>query len=141
MHDLVIRFASKLDVKVIGSFFDLDSAGSERLSRLMATETGFNKWLRVPPDPGDDELQKMESISISVNRRIQSIGDFDLAYTEAFRQADMLEDGFPKALYEDIGVIRLERFLSDTISIDAYPQHLAICVFEDDSIIRVPISE
>ncbi|MBD1544910.1 hypothetical protein [Roseibium aggregatum] len=136
LQPLIISSISRLKVFIKSEFRDMSGSEAEKYSRTIATKTGINKWLRDADIPDDSKLKPVEEIRFSVSGQIATAHDLDTAYSMSFKQADELEDGFPMSVFGNLGVLRLDQFVADTLS-NEYPQSpIAVCLFENGAVSR-----
>ncbi len=141
VEKLIIIASTPMSVSIDGEFQEITGERRLKIARDLATKTGLNRWAREEPQIKEEDLPQVEEIEVRINRRISSLRDFDVAYSEAYKQSDALEDGFPMALFADLGVIYLDRFMADTISSSYENAPTAICVLENGFWFRFGIDE
>lgn len=138
---LILTATTKMSISMDEQFQEITDERRLKIARDLQTKTGLNRLIKDQPEVDDEDLPPVEGIKIKINRRISSLRDFDLAYSEAYRQSDILEDGFPMSLIADLGVISLDRFMADTISSSDKSAPVAICILEGGSWVRFEIDK
>ncbi len=117
---IIMATSTPLNISVKGDFQQVIDEKSIKITRDI--------FKRGEENIKDENSPPIEEIVISVNRRILNSRDFDIAYSEAYRQSDALEDGFPMTLIADLGVIYLDDFIADTVASRYEATPIAICL-------------
>lgn len=134
---LILSTISRMDVAVSEAF--QEGPVGEEIRKIIQSETGLGRFVR-DAEPLEEELPEVERARLLVNGRIASGMDRRAAYTATYNMADALEDGFPAAVFGNLAVFPLDRFIADTVSSELTRSPVVICLLEDGSSVRFSLT-